>query len=84
MLVAFAVAVQAGDDKSTTSDKDKPACCAKAKSGDQAKSSCPMANQAKASSCPYAGKTAKDTTAKDTAGKQVVVASPKAAADATK
>ncbi len=83
MLVAFAVAVQAGDDKSTASDKDKPACCAKAKSGDQAKS-CPMAKQAKASSCPYAGKTAKDTTAKDTTGKQVVVASPKAAADATK
>ncbi len=79
MLVAFAVAVvQAGDDAKTCSDKDKAACCAKAKAGDQAKAQCPMAKEAKAN-CPYADKATKANCDKDAAQKQAL-ASPKALA----
>lgn len=77
MLVAFAAAVQAGDDKATAT-QEKPACCAKAKAACADKAECPMAKQAKAQ-CAQGGKTC----SKDAAAKQVL-ASPKAASDATK
>lgn len=41
--MAFAVAVQAGDAKSTKSTAgDKPACCSKLKTSTEAKGTCPM------------------------------------------
>ena len=46
-LVAFAVAVQAGDAKDS---KDASPCCSK-QAGTQAKGTCPMANQAKGGCC---------------------------------
>ncbi len=48
MVLAFAVAVQAGDAKTCQNkDKEKPACCAdKAKTSDQAKGTCPFAKGA--------------------------------------
>ncbi len=73
MLVAFAVAVQAGDAKSCA-DKEQGGCCPKAKPGAEAKAECPMAKQAKAQ-CPMA-KQAK-AGEKDAPVKQAL-ASPKA------
>ncbi len=79
MLMAFAVAVHAGDAKPTI-DKEKPACCAKARTEADAKAGCPMAKQAK-TSCPYAAKAAcKQAPAP---GKQALL-SPKAAAEVSK
>ncbi len=72
MLMAFAVAVQAGDAQtSQNKDKDKPACCAsKVKTSAEAKEGgCPFA---KAAAC------SKQTTAKATATKQTALLSPKA------
>jgi hypothetical protein len=66
-LMAFAVAVQADDAKAS---KDNSACCA---SKTQAKGTCPMANQAKASGA----------CCKDAPGKQALL-SPKAAGEASK
>jgi len=78
LLAAFAVAVQAGDDKSACSNKEGASCCAKMKTSEQAEGECPMAKQAKAS-CPYAGKKA----TKEVVAKQSLQ-SPKALADARK
>jgi hypothetical protein len=64
-LMAFAVAVQAGDAKPST---ENGACCA---SKTQAKGTCPMANQAKASGA----------CCKEAPGKQALL-SPKAAGEA--
>jgi hypothetical protein len=66
VVLAFAVAVQAGDAKTTqTKDKDKPACCAgMAKTSDQAKGTCPFA---------------KGACSKAAAVKQTALLSPKAA-----
>jgi hypothetical protein len=71
MVLAFAVAVQAGDAKTCQDkDKDKPACCAsKVKTSDQAKEGC----------CPFA----KSACCKQAPVKQTALLSPKAA-DATK
>ncbi len=74
MVMAFAVAVQAGDAKvSQSKDKEKPACCAsKMKTSTEAKDEggCPFA---KAACC------SKTTVAKATTAKQPVLMSPKAA-----
>ena len=51
MLVAFTVAVQAGDAK--TCDKDKAACDKKEQ---VAKSCCPLSGDKQAKTCPKAGK----------------------------
>lgn len=55
MLMAFAVAVNAADDKAC-SDKEKAACCEKAKAGEMGKGECPMKKDKAA--CPITGKTA--------------------------
>jgi hypothetical protein len=69
MVLAFAVAVQAGDAKTCQDkDKDKPACCAsKVKTSDEAKGSYPFAKSACCKQAPV---------------KQTVLLSPKAASDA--
>ena len=65
IVMAFAVAAQAGDVKNSQ-DKDKPACCAsKAKVSDQAKGTCPFA---KSECCKAKAETTK----------QVALQSPKA------
>jgi hypothetical protein len=66
MVLAFAVAVQAGDTKtSQTKDTAKPACCAeKVKTSDQAKGTCPFAKSACCKAAPV---------------KQTALLSPKAA-----
>jgi hypothetical protein len=78
MVLAFAVAVQAGDATTCQSkDKDKAACCAsKVKVSTEAKEGC----------CPFAkAACCKQTQAKQqTAAKQTALLSPKAAADASK
>ena len=78
MVLAFAVAVQAGDATSCQNkDKDKSACCAsKGKVSAEAKDGC----------CPYAkAACCKQTQAKQqTAAKQTALVSPKAGADASK
>ncbi len=71
MLVAFAVAVQAGDAK-TCQDKEKTAagCCGnKMKTSQQAQGTCPFAAKAACS---------KQTAAKKTEVKQTALLSPKA------
>ncbi len=78
MVMAFAVAVQAGDAKtSQNKDTDKPACCAsKVKtSADAKEGTCPFAKAA----CCNKQTTAKATTTKATVTKQTVLLSPKAA-----
>ncbi len=72
IVMAFAVAVQADDGKtSQNKDKDKPACCAsKVKTSDQAKEG----------SCPFA----KSACSKQKETKQTALASPKAAGEARK
>ena len=80
MLAAFAVAVQAGDDKANAT-QEKPACCAKAKTAAADKAECPMAAHAKGQ-CPYAAKSAcKEGCCKEASGKQALL-SPKAASEA--
>jgi hypothetical protein len=66
MVLAFAVAVQAGDAKTAPAkDQDMPSCCgSKVKTSTEAKGTCPFA---KAACC------------KKTAVKQTVLMSPKAA-----
>ena len=83
MLVGFAVAAQAGDDKACAG-KDS-ACCGKEKTSTEAKAQCPMmANKQATATCPYMAKQAsKDATAKDASAKPAL-ASPKALADARK
>jgi len=82
MLAAFAVAVQAADDKaSCCSDKQaaqSSSCCSKATTSEQAKGECPVMAQGKASACPYVAKTTKETKNKS------ALQSPKALADARK
>jgi hypothetical protein len=76
-LMAFAVAVQAGDAKtSKDTPQDKPACCAKAKDTTEVKGSCPFAMKA----CSQD----KQTAAKETAVKQQALLSPKAASEVRK
>ena len=71
MVLAFAVAVQAGDAKTAQDkDNDKPACCA---------SKVKVSNEAKEGSCPFA----KAACCKQAPVKQTVLLSPKAA-DAAK
>jgi hypothetical protein len=73
IVMAFAVAVQAGDDKSCpVKDKDKPACCP---------SKVKTSAQAKEGTCPFAKSACgdKQTAAKATPEKQPVLLSPKAA-----
>jgi hypothetical protein len=75
IVVAFAVAVQAGDEKSCQDKctaKDKPACCP---------SKVKVSDQAKDGSCPFAKSASCDKQAK--AKQQTALASPKAA-DAAK
>ena len=70
MVLAFAVAVQAGDAKTgQDKDKDAPACCA---------SKVKTSNEAKEGSCPFA----KAACCKQALVKQTVLLSPKAAGDA--
>ena len=71
IVMAFAVAAQAGDAKTCQDkDKDKPACCAsKVKTSDEAKGSCPYAKAACCKQAPV---------------KQTVLLSPKAAGDAVR
>ena len=80
MLVGFAVAAQAGDDKACAG-KDS-ACCGKEKTSTEAKAQCPMMAKQQANAnatCPYMAKQAsKDASAK------LALASPKALADARK
>ena len=66
IVMAFAVAAQAGDAKTCQDkDKDKPACCAsKVKTSNEAKGSCPYAKAACCKQAPV---------------KQTVLLSPKAA-----
>jgi hypothetical protein len=72
IVMAFAVAVQAGDAKTTQKkDKDQPSCCA---------SKVKTSEQAKEGSCPFAS----GACCKQKETKQTVLASPKAAADARK
>jgi hypothetical protein len=72
MVMAFAVAVQAGDAKTAQDQaKDKPACCA---------SKVKTSEQAKEGTCPFA----KSACCKQKEAKQTALASPKAAADARK
>jgi hypothetical protein len=70
MVMAFAVAVQAGDAKAKqTADKEKPACCAKKT----------QISKDESGGCPFAKQTccaAKQQAKKDTA-KQPVLLSPK-------
>jgi hypothetical protein len=71
IVMAFAVAVQAGDAKTAQNkDNDMQGCCS---------SKVKVSTEAKESSCPMA-KTAccKQTSAKQTAAKQPVLMSPKA------
>jgi hypothetical protein len=92
MLAAFAVAVQAGEEKSC-SDKEGSGCCGKAKASEKVKVStqvqakgeeakggcCQSKQQVSTTTCPFTGK----TTAK--AGKangRQALKSPKAGADA--
>lgn len=71
MVMAFAVAVQAGDAKTKqTNDKEKPACCASKMKVSKDEGGCPFA---KAACCDK-----KEQAKKDTA-KQPVLLSPKAA-----
>jgi hypothetical protein len=81
ILAAFAVAVQAGNDKAVnekaSADKDS-SCCCKTPTATEAKAECPMAKESKAA-CPYMAKNAtKDASAKP------ALQSPKALADARK
>lgn len=74
-LMAFAVALQAGDAKdSKVATQDKPACCAKAKETAETKGTCPFA---KTECC-------KQTQAKETTVKQQALLSPKASSEARK
>ncbi len=73
VVVAFAVAVQAGDAKTQqTKDKEKPACCA---------SKMKTAENKDEAGCPFAamGCGAKKQQAKKSTTKQQVLLSPKAA-----
>jgi hypothetical protein len=84
MLAAFAVAVQAGEDKAACCSEKQAtqasSCCSKTAASEQAKGECPMmAKQAKASSCPYVAK----SSTKETKNKSALQ-SPKALADARK
>ncbi|HWV99687.1 MAG TPA: hypothetical protein VNZ64_08355 [Candidatus Acidoferrum sp.] len=76
MLAAFAVAVQAADNKAL-GDKDS-SCCGQTKTSTEAKAECPMAKQGKAT-CPYMAR----NTTKEVAAKPALT-SPKALADARK
>ena len=90
-LMAFAVAVQAGDAKSKSTDADSHACCSKMKASTQASAGCPMSSKMQTSTeakscCPMmtAAKTGgcsgdKIASVKKTYVKQVLH-SPKAAA----
>ena len=71
VVLAFAVAVQAGDAQTgQDNDKDKPACCAgKVKTSNEAKGTCPVAK----------GECCKQAAAKQNAVKQTALLSPKAA-----
>jgi len=67
--MAFAVAAQAGDTKTSqdkSKDKDKPACCA---------SKCKASEQAKEGGCPFS----KGACTKQASAKQPALKSPKAA-----
>ncbi len=73
VVMAFAVAVYAGDAKvSQDKDKDKPACCA---------SKAKVSTEAKEGGCPFAKAACceKQAAAKSTKAKQTVLLSPKAA-----
>ncbi len=83
-LMAFAIAVQAGDAK-TSNAKGKEPCCAE-KAAIQAKAACPVSAQAKAKTCSAtttASACSGATSCKDAPSKQALL-SPKAAADATR
>ena len=77
IVMAFAVAAQAGDAKtSQAKDQDQPACC-----GGKVKTSV----QAKEGTCPFAKSACcKQTAAKQTTVKQTALLSPKAAEIAKK
>jgi len=91
MVLAFAVAVQAGD-ATTCQDKgkDKAACCAsKAKVSTEATTCCgskvKVSTEAKDEGCPFAkAACCKQMAAKQTAVKQTALLSPKAAGEASK
>jgi hypothetical protein len=77
-IVAFAVAVQAGDGK--TCSKDKPACSTKDKAACAAKDEAACAAKVQSGCCPRAGASAKATCPKAQADKKTVM-SPKAAGE---
>ena len=94
MVMAFAVAVQAGDAKTCqVSDKDKPACCpSKVKTSLETKTT-PVSDPAQPSCCPSKVKTSVEAKgncpftagacSKQAPAKQTVLASPKAADQAS-
>ena len=77
MVLAFAVAVQAGDTKTAQdAPKDMPSCCS---------SKVKVSTEAKEGTCPMAkGSCCKQSAAKRTAAKQPVLMSPKAMSLASK
>jgi hypothetical protein len=77
MVLAFAVAVQAGDTKTAQdAPKDMPSCCS---------SKVKVSTEAKEGTCPMAkGSCCKQAAAKRTAAKQPVLMSPKAMSLASK
>jgi len=77
-IVAFAVAVQAGDGK--TCSKDKSACSTKDKAACAAKDEAACAAKVQSGCCPKAGAAAKATCPKAQAAKKTVM-SPKAAGE---
>jgi hypothetical protein len=77
IVMAFAVAVQAGDAKTAQDTaKDTPGCCA---------SKVKVSTEAKEGSCPFAkAACCKQSSAKQTAARQPVLMSPKAMSLASK
>jgi hypothetical protein len=78
-IVAFAVAVQAGEGK--TCSKDKSACSSKEKAACAAKDEAACAAKVKSGCCPKAGAAAKATCPKAQTAKKEAVMSPKAAGE---
>ena len=87
MVLAFAVAAQAGDTKpAQDTPKDMPSCCSsKVKVSTQAKEGIKVSTEAKEGTCPMAkGSCCMQSAAKQTAAKRVVLMSPKAMSLASK
>lgn len=77
MLAAFAVAVQAGENKASCADKDGGCCAGKTTTATSTKAQCSMAKEQTKASCPAMAKSA----SKVTHTRQALL-SPKAASNA--